>query len=830
MSKSLSVVLVLGLTGGLLMGGDAATAYFADAAQSPAGLPSAIARFQPQGSTAARAPSSTFFREYCVSCHNERMKSSRGNLALEAVDVSNPAAHAEVLEKVVRKLRKRQMPPEGMPRPDPATLESFVSSLEAALDRTAREEPRPGRIVTRRLNRVEYVNAVVDLLGVEVNGAELLPGDMAGFGFDNNADVLSITPSLMSRYITAATKISRVAVASPDNRPGTRIYKTEIGARQDDRTSEAMPFAAFGGLAVRHTFPLDGEYAFQLRLVRNQNGLIDGIISENQIELRVDRGLIRRFEIGGQYTVVDPGELIAVREDDVEGAKVHKYYTTADDALTVRTQLKAGTYTVAAAFVEAQPVPGPRRRNTGLGIIGGAGAPAIEMLSIAGPFNAVKTADSPGRKKIFSCMPASPRQEEPCAREILTTLARRAYRRPPGREDVDQLLAMYKKGRASRDFDAGIERALEALLSSPNFLLRVEQDPSAAKATSYRLSDLELASRLSFFLWRSIPDDELLRVAERGQLSDSKVLSQQLGRMLADERAIRFMNDFSGQWLEVRNIHSHQPAAQFQFDATLRDAMAQETELFFQSQMREDRRLQELLRADYTFLNEQLARHYGISGVHGSQMRRVTLTDENRFGLLGHASILTTTSYPDRTSVVRRGYWLLDQLIGAPPPPPPPNVPSLKQRDPSKPTSLRERMEQHRNSPVCASCHAQMDPLGFALEHFDPVGRWRDTDEGARIDSEIKLHGKIVKTPKEFRDALLDEGDEVVRTITEKMLVYALGRGITYQDAPVVRQLLRSLRQNEYRWSSLLLGIVQSAPFQYRERLESTRAASSAAH
>ena len=812
MSRTVSAVVLAGLIGSLWTTSDRPAKAYSQ-----------------QGSPSAAAPSGAFLREYCVTCHNEPMKSSRGNLALEAVDVNNPAAHAEVLEKVVRKLRKGQMPPEGQKRPDDATLEAFVSSLETSLDRIAAKEPKPGRIVSRRLNRVEYVNAVLDILGVEVNGAELLPGDMAGFGFDNNADVLSITPSLMSRYITAATKISRIAVGSPDNRPGTRIYKTEIGARQDDRANEAMPFAAFGGLAVRHTFPLDGEYAFQIRLVRNQNGIIDGIISENQIELRVDRALAKEFEIGGKYIVVDPGELIAVREDDVEGAKVHKYYTTADDALMVRLPVKAGAHTVTAAFVDSQPAPGAgRRRGGGGGIIGGGGSASIEQLSIAGPFNGAKSDDSPSRKKIFICTPSSAREEESCARQILTTLARRAYRRPAAREDVDQLLAMYKRGRDARDFDAGIERALEALLSSPNFLLRAEQEPSSAKATSYRLSDLELASRLSFFLWRSVPDDELLRIAERGQLDDSKVLGQQVRRMLADERAVRFMNDFSGQWLEVRNIQAHQPAQQFQFDGTLRDAMAQETELFFQSQVREDRPIQDLLRANYTFLNERLAQHYGIPGIHGSQMRQVTLTDENRFGLLGQGSILTTTSYPDRTSVVRRGYWLLDQLIGAPPPPPPPNVPDLKERDPAKPTSLRDRMEQHRNSPTCSSCHAQMDPLGFALERFDAVGRWRDTDDGAKIDSEIKLHGKTVRTPKEFREALLGQGDEVVRTITEKALIYALGRGITYEDAPVVRQLLRGLRQNEYRWSALVLGIVQSAPFQYRARFDAPRSAAAA--
>lgn len=827
MPRILSVIATIGLAASLWTATDYLPTAFAGSPQSPS--PKAATPQQGAG-VVSTEPSPTILRQYCADCHNDRMKSSFGNFSLDGVDVSKVPEHMETLEKVVRKLRKSQMPPEGRPRPDAATLETFVSSLETALDRAAAKEPNPGRVISRRLNRIEYVNAIYDLLGLEVNGSELLPSDMAGFGFDNNADVLSITPALMARYITAATKISRVALASPDNRPATRTYKMEIGTRQDERMGEGMPFASFGGMAVKHTFPLDGEYAFQIRLNRNQNGLIDGMVTENQIELRVDRALVQRFEIGGKYTGTDAGELIAAPDDDVEGAKAHTYFTTADDALRVRVQVKAGTRTVAAAFIESQPVPGPRRRGGGANGGGGGGVASLEMLSVSGPFSAVKTEDAPGRQRIFTCRPASAREEEPCARQILTTLARRAYRRPATREDVDLLLAMYKGGRAARDFDTGIERALEALLSSPNFLLRAEQEPSTAKAASYRLSDLELASRLSFFLWRSIPDDELLRAAERSQLNDPKVLTGQVRRMLADERAVRFMNDFSGQWLEVRNIQSHQPAQQFQFDATLRDAMAQETELFFQSQVREDRPIQDLLRANYTFLNERLAQHYGMSGVYGSQMRRVVLTDENRFGLLGQASILTTTSYPDRTSVVRRGYWLLDQLMGAPPPPPPPNVPPLKERDQAKPTALRERMEQHRNNAVCASCHSKMDPLGFALEHFDAVGQFRETDGGAPINSQIQLYGKTVVSPKDFREALLGQGDEVVRTVSEKLLTYALGRGLSYHDAPVVRQLLRTLRQNDGRWSSLLMGIVQSAPFQSRGRLDPAGVSASASH
>ena len=767
-------------------------------------------------------PSPAVFQQYCVGCHNERMKASFGNLSLEGLDPSIVAGHVETLEHVVRKLRKGQMPPLGRPRPDAATLEAFVSSLESALDRASEEAPNPGRVISRRLNRVEYVNAVFDLLGLEVNGSELLPSDMAGFGFDNNADVLSITPGLMSRYIIAATKISRVALATPDNRAATTRYKVEIGTRQDARMGEEMSFATFGGIGVKHTFPLDGEYAFQLRLVRDQDGLINGITAEHLIELRVDRELVKRFTIGGEYKEPDGGQLIAVPEDDELGKKVHNYYIGADDALTVRLPVRAGTRTVTAAFVESEPIPAQRGRGGAAGgIAGGGGSAALDLMSIAGPFNAAKTADTPTRRKILTCRPATARDEEPCARQILSTLTRRAYRGFSTATDADDLLAIYRKGRATGDFETGLERALEALLSSPKFVLRVEQDQAAPQSAVYRLTDLELASRLSFFLWRSIPDDELLQVAERRQLSDRRVLLQQVRRMLADDRSRRFLDDFAGQWLEVRNLSAQQPAQQFQFDPTLRDAMLRETELFFESQVREDRPIQDLLRANYTFLNERLAEHYGIAGVFGSHFRRVTLTDENRFGLLGQASVLTVTSYNDRTSVVRRGYWILDALLGAPPPPPPPNVPPLKENTPgAKPAALRERMEQHRNNAVCASCHSQMDPLGFALEHYDAVGRFRQTDGGAAIDATITFHGAAVSDPKAFREALLGQGDEVVRTVVEKLLTYALGRGLTYHDAPTVRQLVRSLGQNEYRWSTLLLGIVQSDPFQMRSAPE----------
>ncbi len=764
----------------------------------------------------AAAPDRALVDKYCVVCHSDKAKT--GGLSLEKVNLADVKANAELLEKVARKLRSREMPPEGMPRPDQATLDTFTATLENALDRAAAASPNPGRVASHRLNRAEYVNVIHDLLALDIDGAELLPSDMAGFGFDNNADVLSITPGLLARYMSAATKISRLALGSPDNRPMVRVYKVELGTRQNARMSEDMPFATHGGLSVHHTFPLDGEYVFRMRLKRNGTvGTIEGLEEDvSQIELRVDHGLVKRFRIGGEFKGPDPGVLIAVPEDDVEGAKVHNYRLNADKQLEIRVPVKAGTRLVAATFLDSLPEPGQSARRRGMedSDIG------IDTLEIAGPFNGKTPEDTPSRRAILTCRPASAQEEEPCARKIIATLVRRAYRRPADNGDIQPLLNIYEQGRADRDFDAGIERALEALLSSPKFLIRIEHQPANAKAGDiYRLNDLELASRLSFFLWRSIPDDELLDAAEHGQLRDPKILDKQVRRMLADRRATRFIEDFAGQWLQVRNIHSQDPdRAQFpDFDPTLREAMARETELLVDSQVRGDRPIPELLTANYTFLNERLARHYGINDIYGSHFRRVTLTDDRRFGLLGQGSILTVSSYAHRTSVVLRGKWILENLLGTPPPPPPPNVPPLKENDGrGKPTALRERMEEHRKNPVCASCHARMDPLGFALEHFDAVGKWRETDMGAEINSTITWSGRVVDSPKAFREALLSRKDEFIRTVTEKLLTYALGRGVDSFDAPTVRQIDRDLAQNDYRWSSLVLGIARSAPFEMR--------------
>ena len=760
---------------------------------------------------AAEGPSREIIDRYCVTCHNERLQTA--GLMLDQLDLSDIAGNAEMLEKMVHKLRNGQMPPEGRPRPDVATLTGFLVSLQTALDRVAVDNPNPGRVASRRLNRLEYANAINDLLALEVDSETLLPSDMAGFGFDNNAEVLSITPSLMTRYIAAATKISRAAVGSPDNRPVMQVY--DVGyERRDIRRDDDMPFATHGGVAVRHHFPLDGEYVFAIRLKRNETiETIDGIDEdEHQMEMRIDHELIREFDIGGRYPGPDPGMLIAVPEDDPEGQILHEYRMRADHELEFRVPVKAGARLVAVGFTDSAPSPNMPDE-----------LPGLDMLYISGPFDGSVPDETPSRERIFTCRPASPTPgaEDACAREIFSGLARRAYRRPVTDADIDLLLRVYREGRADRDFEAGVERGLEALLSMPSFLMRVEQQPVDTRPGAiYELSDLELASRLSFFLWKSIPDDELLDLAEEGRLREPEVLAEQVQRLLADPRAIRFMDDFAGQWLQMRNIDSQDPdGALFAgFDDSLRAAMVQETQRFVQDQVRSDRPIQELLTANYTFLNEQLARHYDVEGVYGSHFRLHEWNDDRRHGLLGHASLLTVTSYANRTSVVLRGKWVLETLLGSPPPPPPPNVPPLAESDRTNPTSLRERMEQHRQNPVCASCHRRMDPLGFAMEHFDAVGRWRETDGGAPINAEIELSGRTVNSPRTLREALLAEGDrEFVRTVAEKMLIYALGRGVLHTDQPLLRRIADQLEQSGERWSTLVGTLVASEQFRMRQ-------------
>ena len=803
---------------------------------SPAAPPgrASVAALAPRGGARPAAPlvSRELIEQYCVSCHSARLKT--GGLVLEGLDPARVEDHAELLEKVARKLRTGQMPPAGRPRPDKPTTTAFVNALETALDSAAAASPNPGRLAVHRLNRLEYVNTIHDLLALDIDPA-LLPADNGGVGFDNNADVLSVTPALMNRYMSAATKVSRLALGDPTIKPSIQVYRASDWATQTERTSEDLPFGTHGGLIARHTFPVDGEYEFKVRLLRNFfGGTIRGIDDEHHIEVRVDGALVQRYAVGGKYKGADPGILIAIPEDEIEAQKLHAYHLDADKDFNFRIPLKAGPRVVVATFTDTAPgvdemVP-LRPRSLKSSNFDDASAPAIGTIEIAGPYAPRVPADTASRRKILLCHPSGAREEDACARRILSTLARGAYRRSVTDVDLRELMRLYASGRQEGSFDAGIGRALEGLLSMPAFVFRLEQDPAQAKpGEAYRVSDLELASRLSFFLWRSMPDDELLDLGVRGRLKDPAVLAQQVRRLLADQRARRWMNDFVGQWLVVRNLQAMEPDPNIfpDFDDNLRDAMIKETQLFFESQVREDHGLLDLLRADYTYLNEQLARHYGVMNVYGDHFRKVAVTDPARQGLLGQASVLTVTSYAHRTSVVLRGKWVLENLLGTPPPAPPPNVPPLKENDgKSAPTSLRERMEQHRANAVCATCHTRMDPIGFALENFDAIGKWRDTESGARIDPTSTLaDGTRISGPQSFRETLT-RGDEFTSTVIEKLVAYALGRSVEYYDRPTLRQLGRRAAADDDRWSSLILDIVNSQPFQMRRAPDAPAATS----
>ena len=751
---------------------------------------------------------------YCTACHNERLETAGLVLESSAIDAADVAGNAEVWEKVLRKVRSGQMPPPGRRRPENAAIARFTGELAAALDASAGAAPDPGRPAVHRLNRTEYVNAVRDLLHLDVDGRALLPADDSGYGFDNNADVLAMSPALLDRYVAAATKIGRLAIGDPRISPSIATYRVPRRVRQHERMSEELPFGSRGGLAVRHTFPLDGEYVIRVRLSRNGDYGIGGLDRGDEIEFRLDRARVKTFTVGGveelKGLTYDSQEPIPADRPDLLKRKI--YDNSADEGLEIRLAVDAGTREVGVAFVRYAGVPEAGGRMSG--------GPALGFVEILGPYDATAPEDTPSRRRIFACRPASPDRELPCATEILSTLARRAFRRPVTGADVDVLLGFFESGRLDGSFDEGIQYALERLLVDPEFLFRVERDPEGlAAGTVYALDDIELASRLSFFLWSSIPDDELLAVAERGELSRPAVLESQVRRMLADPRALGMVQNFASQWLLVRNVRFAEPdRALFpEFDGNLRDALARETELLFHDQFRRDLSILDLLRADYSFVNRRLAEHYGIPDVYGGHFRRVPLQDERRHGLLGHGSILTVTSYPNRTSPVLRGKWVLENLLGAPPPPPPADVPSLDESAGATPTTVRERLEQHRANPVCASCHARMDPLGFALENFDPIGRWRDADGALPIDASADLpDGSTVDGPVAFRNALLERHEEFAGNFTEKLMTYALGRGVAYHDAPAVRAIVRDAGAANYRWSDVILGIVKSVPFRMR--------------
>ena len=764
---------------------------------------------------------------FCVRCHNGRTLTA--GLAFDEADLAGVATDAELWERVIVKLRSQTMPPVGNPRPDEASYHAVASWLETEIDAVGLVNPDPGRGETfHRLNRAEYHAAVRDLFAVDVDVASLLPADNTfEHGFDNNGVMLSISPDLVARYLSAARKISRLAVGTPPVGPTVATYRVHPGQLQDDRQDNELSFGSRGGLAVRHYFPVDGEYTIRVRLHRNFSDYILGFAASQELDVRVGGELIKRFTIGDAGAT---GRMAPLSfSGNIAGDPAWEYYmNTGDAGLEVRFPAKAGQQVVGVSFVRGLSEPDgvlqPRNRGYGRFVDERYDDnAAVEQVAIGGPYTVEGSGDTPSRREIFVCRPAVATEEEACANRILGRLARRAYRRPVTDEEIGTLMEFFVSGRRDGNFDAGIQFALERMLVDPDFLFRIERDqPGLAPGAPYRLSDLELASRLSFFLWSSIPDDELLEAAVRGELSDPTVLEQQTRRLLADPRSNALIDNFVSQWLRLRNLASQErESAEYpEFDENLREAFRRETELFVESTIREDRSLLDLLGANYTFVNERLARHYGILGVYGDRFRRVTLGDDHpRGGLLGHGGLLMVTSHPNRTSPVLRGKWLLESILGAPPPEPPADVPGLPDRgEAGEPASVRDRLEQHRANPVCASCHAPMDPLGFALENFDAIGSWRATTEaGLPVDSSATMpSGAQFEGPAGLRTILLNRGGEFAGAVTEKLLAYAVGRGLEYYDRPSVRQILRTAASDEYRWSAIVLGIVKSAPFQWR--------------
>ena len=799
------------------------------AAATLAVAPHAAAQ-QPQEASGAELLQATIGR-YCVTCHNDRLRTA--GLVLEGLDLSTVGEHAETWEKVVTKLRTRTMPPVGRPRPVADTYDTLAAWLETEIDRFAAADPNPGRTEAfHRLNRAEYANAIRDLLALDIDVAALLPADdIDEHGFDNMADVLTVSPALMERYLSAARKIGRLAVGETPLGPATETYKVPILLVQDDRMSDDVPFGSRGGIGIRHYFPVDGEYDVQIRLHRNYVNYVRGMGSRHELEVRLDGVLVRSFVFGGEEPegVQAPASYGGNQFGDPEW---EEYMLYADANMRARFQATAGPHVVSVAFVrrftEPEGVLQPRQTIFAVAVNEMRdGNAAVEHVAVGGPYVSTGAGDTPSRRALFTCRPASEAEvdEEACAREILSSLARRAYRRPIDAADLATLMDFYRAGRGDGSFDAGIQLALERVLIAPDFLFRVERDPvDVERATAYALSDLEMASRLSYFLWSSGPDDELLDLAEQGRLNDPAVLEAQARRMLADPRSKQFVRNFAGQWLYLRNLRGVVPDALAfpEFDENLREAFLQETELFVESLIREDRSVLDLLGGDYTFVNERLARHYGIPDVYGNRFRRVALDPgvaERRGGIFGHGSLLTVTSYPNRTSPVLRGKWVLTNVLGTPPPPPPADVPDLPDRgEDGRAATVRDRLQRHRESPACSVCHAPMDPLGLALENYDAVGKWRTTGEAdLPIDASGNLpDGTAFEGPTGLRSLLLERREQFIGTLTEKLLAYALGRGPEYYDRPTVRAITRAAAAENYRWSSIIVGIVQSTPFRMR--------------
>jgi hypothetical protein len=750
---------------------------------------------------------SATLNRYCADCHN--MAEFAGNFSVTSLDPSALQKNPDLWEHIVRKLRTRTMPPQTEPRPDAATYDSFAGWLESSLDASAK--PNPGAPVLRRLNRAEYANAIRDLLDLELDVAALLPPDDSAFGFDNIGDLLTFSPTLLERYLSAADRVSALAIGDPATALGAQTYIVR-GDQSQATHREGLPLGTVGGTSVTHVFPLDAEYQLNITLVRNNLDVIRGLEHPHQIEIAVDGQRVFLEGVGGDH------------ENGRAGTTINELSDSTDARLEVRVPVEAGPRVVTAAFVQKTGEGTNRLRpfdRSNSGTYDGTGRPHIKTLTITGPYDATGPGDTPSRRRIFTCSPVDANDEPRCAREILGALARRAYRRPVGAADVDRLMPFFENGRA-HGFEAGIQLALRRILASPSFAFRIEAEPAqVASEAPYEISDTELATRLSFFLWSSIPDDELLTLAEAEKLSEPKTLETQVKRMLADPKSWALVANFAGQWLHLRNLDNINPNSdEFpDFDNNLRQGFKREAELFFASVMDEDRSLLDLMTADYTFVDERLAHHYGIPQVYGSQFRRVELGPDMaaRRGLLGKGAILMATSHADRTAPTLRGKWVLDNLLASPPPPPPAVVPPLETGPGAAPKTMRERMQSHRDNPSCAGCHQLLDPLGFSMENFDAVGGWRTLEAGRAVDASGSfMDGRALDGAAELRDALLSDPTVFVGAVTEKLLTYALGRGLQYYDMPVVRHVLSSTREDGYRFSDVVLGIVESAPFRMR--------------
>ncbi len=748
---------------------------------------------------------------YCTECHN--FEDYSGGLDLEGFDFSAIGSQAEVGEKLIRKLNAGVMPPPGKPRPDAEELNVLVSSIANTLDAAWESSPTLVPPGAHRMNRQEYANAIRDLLDMEIDTSTMLPVDDTSFGFDNMAGSLNSSPALIEAYVAAAAKISRLALGH-DLEATRKEYHAPPDYSQN-RHIPGLPFGSRGGMLVEHQFPADGEYTFNWTPVRSNAGGMFGEGDGEQLELSIDGVQIKVWDVANE----NPRNMT-------------------DERFAVTVPVTAGLHKVGLSFTARTHMPSNdfnrkfERTTLTQDVVGFTFAPHVNAISITGPFDAQRPEKTASRDRVFSCYPANSDEELTCATEILGALGTQAYRRPVTNDDLQLLLQFFEAGRTDGDFETGIQLALQLMLSDPEFIYRTEIEPANGAGQYYAVSDLELASRLSFFLWSSAPDAELLQIASEGRLREGNMLEQQVQRMLADERSSALVNNFAAQWLQLRNLQSASPVADLfpDFDDNLRQSFRIETELLFESIMREDRDVVELLDADYTFVNERLARHYGMPDVYGSNFRRIELGSEfdNRRGLLGKGSVLTVSSVADRTSPVLRGKWVLLNILGVVPPDPPPNVPALEVSDnpAAGPQTMRDRMTQHRNNPSCSSCHMMMDPIGFALDSFDRIGRFRTTENGRMLDTTGELvDGQIFDGPSELREALMHYSPQFVQTMAERMLTYALGRGVVYYDMPVVRQIVRKAGEQDNRFSALIMAVVESQPFQMNQRASSVSVA-----